>query len=96
MKKSLLISISKNNLALNLTASIGTASLLAIIVLPFLGFLFLPFLAVIISAICFIMSAQFEAQLRNNLKEAKEQLNLSIFTSDKALLKKCLTVYKSI
>lgn len=96
MKKSLLISISKNNSALNLTASIGTISLLGIIILPFLGFFFLPFLCVIISAICFVMGAQFEAQLRNNLKEAKEQLGLSMFTNEKQLLKKCLTVYKSI
>lgn len=96
MKKSLLISISKNNLAVNLTASIGTISLFGIIILPFLGFFFLPFLCVIISAICFVMSAQFEAQLRNNLKEAKEQLGLSMFTNEKQLLTKCLTVYKSI
>lgn len=96
MKKQLLTSIAKNNLALNLSASIGIFSLISILVLPFLGLFLLPFLAVIVSAISFVLMAQFEAQLQNNLKDAKTQLGLSIFTNDKALLKKCLSVYSNL
>jgi hypothetical protein len=40
--------------------------------------------------------AQFEGNLECDLKEAKNQLGLSIFTDNKALLKKCLQVQKSL
>jgi hypothetical protein len=96
MKKQLLISIAKNNLALNVSAFTGIVSLISIIVLPFLGLFLLSFLAVIFSAVSFVFMAQFEAQLENNLKEAKSQLGLSIFTNNKALLNKCLLVYSNI
>ena len=96
MKKQLLISIAKNNLALNVSATVGIISLVSVLVLPFLGLFLLSFLAVIFSAVSFVLMSQFEAQLNNKLKEAKTQLGLSIFTNDKALLKKCLSVYSNI
>jgi type III secretory pathway component EscV len=96
MKKQLLISIAQNHIALNVSAIAGIVSLISMLVLPFFGLFLLPFLAVIFAVVSLVFMAQFEAQLESDLKEAKSQLGLSIFTDNKTLLNKCLSVYSNL
>jgi hypothetical protein len=96
MKKSLLNSIAKNSFLTDLFAVIGILSILGMFILPFFGFVALAFLSTILICASFVLMAQFEANLEFDLKEAKNQLGLSIFTDNKALLKKCLQVQKSL
>ena len=93
MKKTLLKSIARNSFLTNLSAFIGICGLIGLIVLPFIGFTFLAFLCAVLVPVSFVFMSEYEANLFYDLKQAKEQLGLSIFTNDKALLKKCLSVY---
>jgi hypothetical protein len=96
MKKSLLNSISKNSFLVDFYSSMGILAILGLLIFPFIGFIFLGFLCPILIALFYILSATAEKNLYANLKEAKNQLGLSIFTNDKDLLKKCLQVQKSL
>ena len=96
MKKTLLNSIALNSFLTDLFAVLGIASICGMCFLPFLGFPLLAFFSAVSIAVSFVFMAQYESALFSDLKEAKEVLGLSIFTSDKALLKKCLQVRKSL
>ena len=93
MKKTLLKSIARNSFLTNLSAFIGICGLIGLITFPFLGFTFVAFLCAVLVPISFVFMNEYEANLFSDLRKAKEELGLSIFTSDKALLKKCLSVY---
>ncbi len=96
MKKSLLNSIARNSFLTNLFAFVGIAGLAGLLVLPFLGFALLAFLCAVLVPVCFVLMTQYEANLYADLKAAKNVLGLSIFTNDKALLKKCLQVKNTL
>jgi glucan phosphoethanolaminetransferase (alkaline phosphatase superfamily) len=96
MKKSLLNSIAKNLLLTELFSVVGILSLLGLLSFPFMGLPFMAFFCAFFAPVCFVFMSQYEANLFSDLKEAKRVLGLSIFTNDKALLKKCLQVKKSI
>lgn len=96
MKKQTLTLIVKSNKLTNFWAFIGIFSLVSLLVMPFLGFTLLAFLSAILAPISFVFMSQFESQLENGLKQAKNELGISIFTDNKILLNKCLSVYKSL
>lgn len=96
MKKQLLNSIKTNNQLVNLYASLAIASLLGLVSFPFMGLASLAFICALLLPLLFVLMCASEKDLFSDLKEAKEQLGLSIFTSDKELLKKCLQISKSI
>jgi len=96
MKKQLLNSITTNNFLVNLFASLGIISILGLVSFPFMGLPSLAFICAVLVPLFFVLMSSSEKDLYTDLKEAKDQLGLSMFTNDKALLKKCLQVAKSI
>lgn len=95
MKKTTLNSIIKAHRNANLVSLIGSVALISIFVLPFFQLVGLAFLSVIISGTCFVLLAQFEANLNSSLNKAINELNLSMFTDKTELLKKCILINKS-
>lgn len=96
MKKSLLNSIAKNSFLTNLFAATGILSLVGLLSFPFMGLAGLAFLCAVLVPVSFVFMTQYETNLFADLQQAKSDLGLSMFTNDKALLKKCLSVKKSI